>query len=137
MKWLKKFESAEDPGLKFSHIVEILDDLRDEPNFDVSIISGRGVSLPLNVGDVINLDVNKMFSFKRWEGSRDSFSIKVSFNSGLNYIETVEVLERFKSFVGRFDDLGFYLYKFWLNCDNDSDVYRFESIEYNFEAYEK
>ncbi len=137
MKHLKKFESAEEPGLKFSHIVEVLDDLRDEPNFDVSIISGKGVSLPLNVSDVINLDVNKMFSFKRWEGARDSFSIKVGFNNGLNYIETVEVLDRFRSFVGRFDDLGFSLYKFWLNCDNESDQYRLESIEYNFEAYEK
>ncbi len=137
MKHLKKFESAEEPGLKFSHIVEVLDDLRDEPNFNVSIISGKGVSLPLNVSDVINLDVNKMFSFKRWEGARDSFSIKVGFNNGLNYIETVEVLDRFRSFVGRFDDLGFYLYKFWLNCDNESDQYRLESIEYNFEAYEK
>lgn len=138
MKWLKKFESVEESELKFSHIVEILDDLADDTNFDVHIISGTGIPLHLSSYDSIGgINFNDVFKLKRYEGARDSFSIRVNFKNNLDYIQTVDILERFKSFVGRFDDLGFYLYKFWLNSDNESDQYRLGSIEYKFEAYKK
>ncbi len=139
MKWLKKFESADDDSrLKFTHIVEILDDLADDPSFDVHIISGTGIPLHLSSYDSIGgINFNDVFKLKRWEGARDSFSIRVNFRDNLNYAQTIDILERFRSFVGRFDDLGFYLYRFWLNSDSDSDQYRLQSIEYKFESYEK
>ena len=129
MKYLKLFESVE--NLKFSDIVLVLDDFIDE-GYDITIISGDGHSFKQD--GVINNN-NPIFKFKRWKGSNDSFSIKISFNKNLDYTETIDILNKSKSFIGRFDDLGFYLYKFWIFQDEESDAYQLESIEYKFEAY--
>ena len=132
MKYLKNykiFESAQD-RFTFSDIIEILEDLIDE-GLDIVIYAANGIAYYPD--DVSRKDINDIFKFQRYNNANKSFKFRIDFSDNLNYIETVDVLNKLKSVVGRFDDLGFQLSGFYLNSDNESDQFRLLSIEYNFE----
>jgi hypothetical protein len=129
MKHLKPiFES--DDRFTFSDIIEILEDIIDE-GLDIVIYAANGIAYYPD--DISRRDINDIFKFQRYQNAKKSFKFRIDFNTNLNYIETVDVLNKLKSVVGRFDDLGFQLSGFYLNSDNESDQFRLHSIEYNFE----
>jgi hypothetical protein len=131
MKYLKPiFES--DDRFTFSDIIEILDELIDD-GMQIVIYAANGIAYYPD--DISRKGINDIFKFQRYQNAKKSFKFRIDFNTNLNYIETVDILNKLKSVVGRFDDLGFQLSGFYLNSDNESDHFRLHSIEYNFESY--
>lgn len=128
MKHLKKiFESEQE--ITFSDIANIVEDLEDS-GLKVKIISADG--LPYDLDD---RGISSIFKFIRPGFKQKCFSIKVSPKQELDYNQTIDLLESVKPCVARFDDLGFYLYRFWLECNTESDHWSLNSVEYKFEAY--
>jgi hypothetical protein len=131
MKYLKPiFES--DDRFTFSDIIEILDELIDD-GMQIVIYAANGIAYYPD--DISRKGINDIFKFQRYQNAKKSFKFRIDFNTNLNYIETVDILNKLKSVVGRFDDLGFQLSGFYLNSDNESDHFRLHSIEYNFESH--
>ena len=131
MKYLKPiFES--DDRFTFSDIIEILDELIDD-GMQIVIYAANGIAYYPD--DISRKDINDIFKFQKYQNAKKSFAFRIDFDTNLNYIETVDVLNTLKSVVGRFDDLGFQLSDFYLNSDNESDHFILRSIEYNFESY--
>jgi hypothetical protein len=130
MKYIKPIFESNDK-FTFAHIIEILDELIDD-GMDIVIYAANGVAYYPD--DISRKDINDVFRFQRYQNSKLNFKISIHF-SNINYTQTVDILNRLKSVVGRFDDLGFGLFRFYLNSDNDSDQFALQSLDYHFESY--
>ena len=131
MKYIKPIFESNSDEFTFADIIEVLDELIDN-GMDIVIYAANGVAYYPD--DISRKDINDVFRFQRYQNANKSFKISIHF-SNINYTETIDILNRLKSVVGRFDDLGFGLFRFYLNSDNDSDQFSLQSIDYHFEFY--
>lgn len=128
MKYIKKFESNNN-DIDFIDIVNILQDIIDD-GYYIVIYSANGVAFyPQDIDDVNKI---KTFRFNRWNNDDGkTFKFRIDFDEYKNYNEIVDFLDEMKTEVGRFNDIGFSVDKFYINIDNESDKYNAMSVEYS------
>ena len=127
MKHLRKIYESENNDIKFSDIINVLYDLVDD-DIPLTIISAIGVCYKPE--DINRRGIDDIFKTKKTWNPKSNFSIRIDEN--MDYSKLCDMILRMKTIIGRFEDLGFFLYSFHTH-NEDTNKFSVSGIEYNFE----